>query len=140
MRNKVGWLRAALVAMVCLALASHALADAATVIGYTQYGGISDAYKPGQKLSSDTVVELAYCHSTLILRTERGFVELHGPYNGTLSAYKGPNCASAAWGERVSVYDNYFHATCEKKGTCDTICSEVFRRVTHKNDMKIKCP
>jgi hypothetical protein len=41
--------------------------------------------------------------------------------------------------ERQRMYEQYFAEVCEKKALCDTTCKEVFRRIEHKERLKLQC-
>jgi hypothetical protein len=144
-----------LVAIVCSVLTSQGfaesahpeerfapeeLADGGTVIGYEVRWQVSDAYRPGEKLSGGSLIEIARC-GTLILRTRDRLIVLNGPYKGLLSTYRRQfGCVGGTPPERVTALDYFFSSVCERAGTCDAVCREVFRHVTHKDDMKLQCP
>jgi hypothetical protein len=89
MRNKLCWLRAVLLIAPFFALASPALGADFVVIGSIVVGSDyhTDFYKPGQRLSDDTIIELGRCE-ILTLQTQNHFVSLYGAYRGTIRSYR----------------------------------------------------
>jgi hypothetical protein len=128
MHRLLYWLGIFLALEACSIPASLAAADDITVIGYEGWGN-SDLYKPGQKLSADSILQIERC-GTLVVRTDDKFVELHGRYQGPLSAYKRQfGCVGGSSTERVTAYDQYFLAVCERQSGCDAVCREVSRLI-----------
>jgi hypothetical protein len=97
---------------------------------------------PGQKLSGDPMIHLD-CRDKLILWTDGKIVELEGPYDGLLSAYKKqPACSEreriiSGPPERKELYLRYFFSICQKQVQCDDVCKAVLQQI---EPTKLKCP
>ena len=102
-------------------------------------------YEAGQQLANNALLNIPEC-AELILYNGTRFLRLWGPYKGPLDAYedKGIHACDVYFGqtpqERDTIYDAFFRKVCQANGVCDTTCSAVFKRVSKKGEMTLKCP
>jgi hypothetical protein len=143
------WLGVSLGSICLLCLASAALAEV-VVIGEavepdTRSGfrvPRGSGYLIGQRLPDGSALDIPEC-VTLIVDAAGKFLELRGPFRGTVSAYHdaGIKCDSPRQGpdEREKVYNRYFHQICEKLTSCDATCRAIFPLLPDKAGLKLKC-
>jgi hypothetical protein len=101
-------------------------------------GPAAGPYKIGDRLPDDPALDIPMCIG-LTLHIGGKFQTFAGPYKGPLSKYKDPGVHCFVIGERLNVYDQFFHQICEKQNHCDTTCTAVFAQLPDKASMKLSC-
>jgi hypothetical protein len=149
MNRPHSWLGIPLGFICLLCLASAALAEV-VIIGEavepdTRSGfrvPPGSGYLMGQRLPDNSTLDIPEC-VTLIVDAAGKFLELRGPFRGTVSTYHdvGIECDSRreAPDERGEVYSRYFRQICEKLTSCDATCKAVFPLLPDKSGLKLKC-
>lgn len=135
MGRQKSWLVILLLAACYITMGMPRTAAAQVVLIGPDFG----SYSVGQQLPDDPTLDIPRCAS-IVLRIGNKFQGFSGPYKGPLSNYKDPGMECFVVGERVNVYDQYFHQICEKQGHCDATCTAVFGQLPDKISMKLQCP